>query len=106
MRTKSLKQEYLDFSGKSNLKVVREYRAKYEAIGRILEATPEILNLAHKDFSKSLSKSKYGRGGYTSEQMIRSIIVMFTKERIIEIRSYPWRTAYSCGALSNLGISP
>ena len=80
MRKKTLKQEYLDFSGKSNLKVVREYRAKYEAIGQILEANPGILDLAHKDFSRGLSKSKYGRGGYTSEQMLRSIIVMFIKQ--------------------------
>ena len=80
MRKKILKQEYLDFSGKSNLKVVREYRAKYGAIGQILETNPKILDLAHKDFSKALSKSKYGRGGYTSEQMLRSIIVMFIKQ--------------------------
>lgn len=80
MRKKALKQEHLDFSGKSNLKVVREYRAKYEAIGQILEANPGILDIAHKDFSKALSKSKYGRGGYTSEQMLRSIIVMFIKQ--------------------------
>ena len=80
MRKKTLKQEYLDFSGKSNLKVVREYRAKYEAIGQILEANPRILDIAHRDFSKALSKSKYGRGGYTSEQMLRSIIVMFMEQ--------------------------
>ncbi len=80
MRKKALKQEYLDFSGKSNLKVVREYRAKYEAIGQILEANPKILDIAHGDFSKALSKSKYGRGGYTSEQMLRSIIVMFMEQ--------------------------
>ena len=80
MRQKMMNQEYLDFSGKSNLKVVRQYRAKYEAIGKILEANPGILDIAHKDFSKALSKSKYGRGGYTSEQMLRSIIVMFIKQ--------------------------
>ena len=80
MRKKALKQEYLDFSGKSNLKVVREYRAKYEVIGQILEANPKILDIAHGDFSKALSKSKYGRGGYTSEQMLRSIIVMFMEQ--------------------------
>ncbi|MBZ0156660.1 MAG: hypothetical protein K8I29_10700 [Alphaproteobacteria bacterium] len=45
MRQKTLQQEYLDFSGKSKLKVVRQYRAKYEAIGRILEANPEIVDI-------------------------------------------------------------
>jgi len=80
LRKKTLKQEYLDFSGKSNLKVVREYRAKYEAISQILEANPEILDIAHKDFMRALSKSKYGRGGYTSEQLLRAIIVMFMEQ--------------------------
>ena len=75
-----MNQAYLDFSGKSNLKVVREYRAKYEAIGQILGANPRILEIAHRDFVKALSTSKYGRGGYTSEQMLRSIVVMFIKQ--------------------------
>ena len=80
MRQKTMNQAYLDFSGKSNLKVVREYRAKYEAIGQILGANPRILEIAHRDFVKALSTSKYGRGGYTSEQMLRSIVVMFIKQ--------------------------
>jgi len=80
MRLKTIIQEYLDFSGKSNLKVVREYRAKYEAIGQILDANPRILDIAHKDFIRVLSTSRNGRGGYTSEQMLRSIVVMFIKQ--------------------------
>lgn len=79
MRKKLLDQEYLDFSNKSTLKVVQEYRAKYEGIGLVLEANPRILDIAHRDFSKFLSKSEYGRGGYTSEQILRSIVVMFTE---------------------------
>jgi IS5 family transposase len=81
LRQKTINQEYLDFSGKSNLKVVREYRAKYEAIGQVLEANPRIVDIAHKDFIRVLSTSKNGRGGYTSEQMLRSIIVMFTEAK-------------------------
>jgi transposase, IS5 family len=81
LRKKTLDQEYLDFSSKSTLKVVREYRAKYEGIGQILEANPKILDIAHEDFSGALSKSEYGRGGYTSEQILRSIVVMFTEEK-------------------------
>ena len=41
------------------------------------------MDIAHKDFSKYLSKSEYGRGGYTSEQILRSIVVMF-----VEVMSY------------------
>ena len=74
-----LNQEYLDFSNKSTLKVVREYRAKYDGISLILEANPKILDIAHRDFSRALSQSEYGRSGYTSEQILRSIVVMFTE---------------------------
>lgn len=80
MRNKTLDQEYLDFSMKSTLKVVREYRAKYEGIARIMEMNPKILDLAHSDFNRTLSQSEYGRGGYTSEQILRSILVMFIEE--------------------------
>lgn len=79
LRKKMLEQEYLDFTNKSKLKVVREYRAKYDAISLILEANPKILDIAHDDFSKTLSKSEYGRRGFTSEQILRSIIVMFVE---------------------------
>lgn len=81
MRNKTADQEYLDFSMKSTLKVVNEYRRKYEKAGRILEANPQILNIAHRDFSRVLSQSENGRGGYTSEQMLRSIVVMFMEEQ-------------------------
>jgi len=63
------------------VKVVREYWAKYEAMGRILDANPRVLDIAHRDFDKSLSQSEYGRGGYTSEQILRSIVVMFIEEK-------------------------
>jgi len=77
LREKTLQQEYLDFSRKSSVKVVREYRMKYKGISEVLELNPKILNLAHKDFSKGLSESDGGRRGYTSEQILRSLIVMF-----------------------------
>ncbi len=80
MRNKTSNQEYLDFSMKSTLKVVREYREKYDGIGLTLEAHPKILDIAHGDFRRVLSTSEYGRGGYTSEQILRSIIVMFIEE--------------------------
>ena len=81
MRNKTLDQEYLDFSTKSTLKVVQEYRTKYDGIGLTLEVNPKILNIAHGDISRVLSTSEYGRGGYTSEQILRSIIVMFVEGR-------------------------
>lgn len=77
LRTKLTKQGYLDFGYESSLKVVRQYRQKYEEIGKMLEANPEILNLAHQDFSK-LSQSKRGRESeYTSEQILRAVVVFF-----------------------------
>jgi transposase, IS5 family len=81
LRNKTADQEYLDFSSKSTLKVVQEYRRKYEKAGRILDANPKILDIAHRDFSRVLSQSEYGRGGYTSEQILRSIVVMFMEEQ-------------------------
>jgi len=81
LRRKILAQEYLNFGGRSAVKVVREYWAKYEAMGRILEANPGILDIAHRDFDKALSRSEYGRAGYTSEQILRSIVVMFIEEK-------------------------
>jgi len=77
LRAKTVEQGYLDFSRKSTVKVVQDYRRKYEAITEVLEANPKILNLAHEDFSKGLSESAGGRSGYTSEQILRAVIVMF-----------------------------
>ena len=81
LRKKILDQEYLDFTNKSKLKVVQEYRAKYDAISLILEVNPKVLDIAHSDFSRALSKSEYGRKGFTSEQILRSIVVMFIEEK-------------------------
>ena len=39
------------------------------------------MDIAHRDFNRVLSQSEYGRGGYTSEQILRSIVVMFIEER-------------------------
>ncbi len=80
MRIKFGKQLYINFSRPSRLKVVKEYRAKYEAISDVLRQNPELLSLAHRDWSRMLSASRGGRrSGYTSEQMLRSLIVMFVE---------------------------
>jgi IS5 family transposase len=77
MRTKSLKTRYFDFSGVSSIKVAREYRAKYQAISDLLDANGQLLSLAHRDWARLLSVSDKGRAGYTSEQLLRALIVMF-----------------------------
>lgn len=78
MRAKALRQEYLDFSRQSTLKVVEQYRSRYMAIAGLLDANPRILSMAHRDFSRYLSQSRKGRGGdYTSEQILRAMVVMF-----------------------------
>ena len=77
MRTKSSWVLYFDFSGESSLKIVNEYRAKYRAISDLLDANGQLLTLAHRDWAQLLSTSGEGRDGYTSEQLLRALIVMF-----------------------------
>jgi len=77
MRTISSNELYFNFSGESTLKVVQAYRGKYEAISEILEANPALLTYAHRDWVKLLSTSSKGRDGYTSEQILRALLVMF-----------------------------
>jgi len=95
------------------LKVVREYRSKYEAISKVIEANTRILNLAHKDFSLVLSESEKGRGGYTSEQILRALIVMFVEgdsyRDVVcsdrEQRIFPWICKTWSAANDGLHIS-
>ena len=78
MRTKSTHQHYFDFSVKSRLKVVNEYRNKYKLMSQLLEDNPRLVSLVHQDLVKMLSQSKRGRKSqYTSEQILRSLIVLF-----------------------------
>ena len=81
MRTKSTKQQYFDFTHRSRLKVVNEYRKKYEAISQMLDDNPQLVSLVHRDLAKMLSQSKRGRKSeYTSESILRSLIVMFVEQ--------------------------
>jgi len=77
MRTQSSPVMYFDFSGVSSVKVAQEYRAKYQAISDLLDANRELLAWAHQDWVRLLSVSGQGRHGYTSEQLLRALIVMF-----------------------------
>jgi IS5 family transposase len=82
MRLKSTPQQYLDFSCQSSLKVVNEYRAKYTAISRMLDANPQMVALVHRDLAKMLSQSNKGRKSvYTSEQILRCLIVQFVEQQ-------------------------
>jgi IS5 family transposase len=61
--------------------VVREYRAKYEGIDRVLRANPAVLDLAHGDFCTQLSESDDGRESrYTSEEILRALVVLFVEQ--------------------------
>ena len=82
MRTKSLKQAYLEVSLPSSAtKVVKEYREKYAGLDTILQANPTVLDLAHGDFCQYLSDSKDGRESYyTSEEILRVLVVQFVEQ--------------------------
>jgi IS5 family transposase len=81
MRTKSTNQQYFNFTHKSRLKVVNEYREKYKLISQLIDDNPQLVSLVHHDLAKMLSKSNNGRKSeYTSEQILRSLIVMFVEQ--------------------------
>src|SRR3990172_11531746 len=82
MRIKSIKQQYLNFSYESRLKVVNEYREKYKLLSQLLDENTQLVSLVHQDLAKMLSQSNKGRkSGYTSEQILRSLIVQFVEQQ-------------------------
>ncbi len=83
MRTQASLEQYFNFAGESSLKIVNEYREKYEILSMILDDNPDLLWQAHQDWALLLSISDQGRDGYSSEQLLRALIVMF-----IEGKSY------------------
>lgn len=82
MRTKSIRQVYLDFVLPSSpTKVVAAYREKYGAINKVLLENPGVLDLVHEDFCRWLSSSEEGRESrYTSEEILRTLVVMFVEQ--------------------------
>ena len=77
MRRKSISSLFFDFNDAGLPKVVVDFRNKYRAVHYALKSTPGILDLAHEDF-KSLSRGEGGRSGdYTSETILRTLIVHF-----------------------------
>lgn len=77
MRTQASSEQYFNFVGESSLKIVNDYRKQYEQLSLLLDANPALLSLAHQDWSESLSISDEGRDGYTSEQLLRALLVFF-----------------------------
>jgi hypothetical protein len=78
MRNEMSLQEYLEFGSKSSVKIVKQWQEKYLALDEILRENPEIIRLAHKDFTEWLSESANGRQGkYTTDEIVRSLMVMF-----------------------------
>ena len=75
-------------------KIVREHRAKYKEISRILDRNPGILDLVHEDL-KQLSEGHQGgqngrNGDFTSETILRALVVHATggdslRETVIRI---------------------
>ena len=60
---------------------MNEYRKKYKILSQLLNKNPQLVSLVHQDLAKMLSKSNSGRKSeYTSEQILRSLIVMFVEQ--------------------------
>jgi IS5 family transposase len=64
----------------SSLALTQEYYAKYQAISRILDETPEIVALAHRDLKHALEQAARselggGRFRYTSDNVLRVLLV-------------------------------
>lgn len=80
MRTKS-SQQYFNFSETSSLDIVEAYRQKYQRVSELLDQNPQLLDLVHKDWAKLLSSSPKGRSGFSSEQLLRALLVMFVEQK-------------------------
>ncbi|MFC1764933.1 hypothetical protein ACFL6U_23040, partial [Planctomycetota bacterium] len=80
MRIKS-SQQYFHFSETSSLNIVEAYRQKYQRVSELLDQNPQLLNFAHRDWAKLLSSSRRGRSGFSSEQLLRALLVMFIEQK-------------------------
>jgi IS5 family transposase len=78
MRRKINPQSELDLY-RSNLNLTNQYYEKYEAVSRILDRNPKILDLVHKDLKEALRSCTSedrgaGRFQYTSDTALRILI--------------------------------
>jgi IS5 family transposase len=80
LRPKITAQSELEFPT-SELPLTRQYYAKYQAISRILDESPEIVAEAHRDLAHALEQTTQrspkggGRFRYTSDTILRVLIV-------------------------------
>lgn len=81
MRTQASSEQYFNFVGESSLKIVNQYRDQYDQLSRLLDDNPALLSLAHQDWAELLSTSDEGRDGYTSEQLLRALLVLFLESK-------------------------
>jgi IS5 family transposase len=106
LRTKMSNEPYFDFSGSSSLKIVRDYRAQYEAMSALLDANPELLTRAHRDWARFLSTSSKGRNGYTSEQLLRALLVLFVEGESFRDTVIRIETSEFLQSFVRLGVRP
>jgi len=77
-------------------RIIKEYRDTYQAISQVLDANPEILLAVHEDLKELSEGSSKGRGGdYTSENILRALIVkhkegLTYRKAVIRIGSDPF----------------
>ena len=64
------------------MKIIRDYRRKYDGIDRVLDSTPEILDAFHGDL-KDFGSASGRESKYSSEQMLRLAIV-----KLLELEPY------------------
>ena len=79
MRSKKDRQGRLEFKP-STLKITNNHYARYDAISKILDQTPAILDLVHQDLAKALGQlarasRREGRPcQYTSDMLLRIVV--------------------------------
>ncbi len=81
----------------SNLKLTREYYAKYERISEILDANSEITDFAHRDLRRALigsNRLRSPRVRFTTEHVLRLLIVqslegMSLRQTVVRVDDSP-----------------
>ena len=83
MRRKRDTQGWLEFQ-LSNLKLTNDHFARYEAISEILDQTPELLELVHRDLRKALKSENRRRKRKGAFRITSDTVLRMTLCQIIE----------------------
>ena len=76
-------------------KVVRDYRARYRAISQVLDDNPKILSAVHRDILKLSEGDSQGReGDYTSENILRALVVQHLERAALPRDGHPHRRRF------------